>query len=128
MNFKINFRPLFTIIIKAKNVNFKTRDFSRCTYRMSPSWFEANTTYLTKYATKYVVLITNYFFLLLSKYIRTEQVSKEGSSIIPSTEQKYMVKYLVKLIQYAYTILLPMYLLSYLQPAYKHYFEVLSFM
>ena len=28
VNFKINSRPLFTIIFKAKNVNFKTRDFS----------------------------------------------------------------------------------------------------
>ena len=28
MNFKINSRPLFTIIFKLKNVNFKTRDFS----------------------------------------------------------------------------------------------------
>ena len=28
MNFKINFRPLFTIIFKAKNVNFKTWDLS----------------------------------------------------------------------------------------------------
>ena len=28
MNFKINSRPLFTIILKLKNDNFKTRDFS----------------------------------------------------------------------------------------------------
>ena len=28
MNFKINSRPLFTIIFKLKNDNFKTRDFS----------------------------------------------------------------------------------------------------
>ena len=28
MNFKINSRPLFTIISKLKNDNFKTRDFS----------------------------------------------------------------------------------------------------
>ena len=28
MNFKINSRPLFTIIFKLKNYNFKTRDFS----------------------------------------------------------------------------------------------------
>ena len=28
VNFKINSRPLFTIIFKLKNVNFKTRDFS----------------------------------------------------------------------------------------------------
>ena len=28
VNFKINSRPLFTIIFKAKNVNFKTQDFS----------------------------------------------------------------------------------------------------
>ena len=28
MNFKINSRPLFTIIFKPKNDNFKTRDFS----------------------------------------------------------------------------------------------------
>ena len=28
VNFKINSRPLFTIIFKAKNVDFKTRDFS----------------------------------------------------------------------------------------------------
>ena len=28
MNFKINSRPLFTIIFKRKNDNFKTRDFS----------------------------------------------------------------------------------------------------
>ena len=27
MNFKINSRPLFTIIVKLKNDNFKTRDF-----------------------------------------------------------------------------------------------------
>ena len=27
-NFKINSRPLFTIIFKLKNDNFKTRDFS----------------------------------------------------------------------------------------------------
>ena len=37
VNFKINFRPLFTIIFKLKNVNFKTRDFC-LQYRMSPSW------------------------------------------------------------------------------------------
>ena len=29
VNIKINYRPLFTIIFKAKNVDFKTRDFSR---------------------------------------------------------------------------------------------------
>ena len=28
MNFKINSRPLFTIIFKLKNDSFKTRDFS----------------------------------------------------------------------------------------------------
>ena len=28
MNFKINSRPLFTIIFKLKNINFRTRDFS----------------------------------------------------------------------------------------------------
>ena len=28
MNFKINSRPLFTIIFKLKSDNFKTRDFS----------------------------------------------------------------------------------------------------
>ena len=28
MNFKINSRPLFTVIFKLKNDNFKTRDFS----------------------------------------------------------------------------------------------------
>ena len=28
VNFKINSRPLFTIIFKLKNVDFKTRDFS----------------------------------------------------------------------------------------------------
>ena len=28
MNFKIEFRPLFIIIFKLKNDNFKTRDFS----------------------------------------------------------------------------------------------------
>ena len=28
VNFKINSRPLFTIIFKLKNVNFKTREFS----------------------------------------------------------------------------------------------------
>ena len=28
MNFKINSRPLFTIIFKLKNDNFKTQDFS----------------------------------------------------------------------------------------------------
>ena len=28
MNFKINSRPLFTIILKLKNDNFKTQDFS----------------------------------------------------------------------------------------------------
>ena len=28
VNFKINSRPLFTIMSKVKNVNFKTRDFS----------------------------------------------------------------------------------------------------
>ena len=28
MNFKINSRPLFTIIFKLRNDNFKTRDFS----------------------------------------------------------------------------------------------------
>ena len=28
MNFKINSRPLFTIIFKLKKDNFKTRDFS----------------------------------------------------------------------------------------------------
>ena len=28
MNFKINSRPLFTIIFKLKDDNFKTRDFS----------------------------------------------------------------------------------------------------
>ena len=28
MNFKINSRPLFTIIVKFKNDDFKTRDFS----------------------------------------------------------------------------------------------------
>ena len=28
MNFKINSRPLFSIIFKLKNDNFKTRDFS----------------------------------------------------------------------------------------------------
>ena len=28
VNFKINSRPLFTIIFKLKNDNFKTRDFS----------------------------------------------------------------------------------------------------
>ena len=28
MNFKINSRPLFNIIFKLKNDNFKTRDFS----------------------------------------------------------------------------------------------------
>ncbi len=28
MDFKINSRPLFTIIFKPKNGNFKTRDFS----------------------------------------------------------------------------------------------------
>ena len=28
MNFKINSRPLFTIIFKIKNDNFKTQDFS----------------------------------------------------------------------------------------------------
>ena len=28
MNFRINSRPLFTIIFKLKNDNFKTRDFS----------------------------------------------------------------------------------------------------
>ena len=28
MNFKINSRPLFTIIFKLKNDNFKTRDYS----------------------------------------------------------------------------------------------------
>ena len=28
VNFKINSRPLFTIIFKLKNVNFRTRDFS----------------------------------------------------------------------------------------------------
>merc|ERR1712051_555931 len=28
VNFKINCRPLFTIIFKLKNVNFRTRDFS----------------------------------------------------------------------------------------------------
>ena len=34
VNFKINSRPLFTIILKLKNYNFKTRDFSPLTERV----------------------------------------------------------------------------------------------
>ena len=52
VNFKINSRPLFTIIFKLKNDNFKTRDFSPliemvlagvplliCTWSSSRNWF-----------------------------------------------------------------------------------------
>ena len=34
MNFKINYRPLFTIIFNLKNDNFVTRDFSPLTERV----------------------------------------------------------------------------------------------
>ena len=38
VNFKINSRPLFTVIFKLKNDNFKTRDFSPLIERVLNSW------------------------------------------------------------------------------------------
>ena len=38
VNFRINSRPLFTIIFKLKNVSFKIKDFSPLTYSTCSRW------------------------------------------------------------------------------------------
>ena len=64
MNFKINSRPLFTIILKLKNDNFKTRDFSPLIERVL-----ACVNYLFRiYVGMYLSLIMITYFLHGSRF------------------------------------------------------------
>ena len=54
VNFKINFRPLFTIIFKLKNDNFKTRDFSPLIERVLAGVFYNTQRYYEKRGEKVI--------------------------------------------------------------------------
>ena len=65
VNFKINSRPLFAIIFKLKNVNFRTRDFSPLIewVLVGVSWWKQPT---LNYYYILFILINNLFSNLLS--------------------------------------------------------------
>ena len=74
MNFKINSRPLFTIIFKLKNDNFKTRDFSPLIERVLAGVFH--------------ILFSESMYHYLSKNIVTSDYEKVYSIILDTIIKK----------------------------------------
>ena len=84
VNFKINSRPIFTIIFKIKNDNFKTRDFSPLIERVLAG-VQRNRTYILTYVTRlekrlsicHVNVCGDSFFFLWNRISRLKKLSRK---------------------------------------------------